>query len=94
VDAVDWGAEPGSVLTAKLDDLEERRAGTSHSLRVSEVIKLIRKAFGGPREVYVVGIQPERIELSTELSPSVRQAVNEAVAKVRELLARLQEGKG
>lgn len=94
VDAVDWGAEPGSVLTAKLDDLEERRAGTSHSLRVSEVIKLIRKAFGGPREVYVVGIQPERIELSTELSPSVRRAVNEAVAKVRELLARLQEGKG
>ncbi len=91
VDAVNWGAKPGSVLTARLDDLEEEPVRASHSLRVSEVIKLMRKAFGHPLEVYVVGIQPERVEPSTELSPSVRQAVNEAVAKVRELLRGLQE---
>jgi len=88
---VNWGAKPGSVLTARLDDLEEEPVRASHSLRVSEVIKLMRKAFGHPLEVYVVGIQPERVEPSTELSPSVRQAVNEAVAKVRELLRGLQE---
>jgi len=93
VDAMDWGAEPGSVLTAKLEDLEEGRVRTSHSLRVSDAIKLVRSVFGRPSEVYVVGIQPERVEPSTELSPSVRRAVNDVVAKVRELFARLREGK-
>jgi len=93
VDAVDWGAKPGSVLTARLDELEEEPIRATHFLRVSEVIKLMREAFGHPLEVYVVGIQPERVEPSTELSPSVRRAVNDAVARVRELLRRLQENR-
>jgi hydrogenase maturation protease len=93
VDAVDWGAEPGSVLTAKLEDLEERRVRASHYLQVSEVIKLMKKAFGKPLEVYVVGVQPERVKPSTELSLSVRQALNNVIARVRELVVRLQESR-
>lgn len=94
VDAVDWGAEPGSVLTARLEDLEERRVRTSHSLRVSEVIRLMKSVFGRPSEVYVVGVQPERVEPSTELSLSVRRAIASLVARVKELVTRLEEGKG
>jgi len=94
VDAVDWGAEPGSVLTARLEDLEECRVRASHPLRVSEVIRLMRSVFGRPSEVYVVGVQPERVEPSTELSPSVRRALGDVMAKVKELLTRLEKGKG
>jgi hydrogenase maturation protease len=93
IDAVDWEAEPGSILTAKLEDLEKGRVRTSHSLQVGEVVRLMRCVFGRPSEVYVVGIQPERVEPSTELSPSVRQALGDVMTKVRELAAKLREGK-
>jgi len=93
VDAVDWSAEPGSILVAKLDDVEERYVRASHSLRVSEVVELMRRAFGRPLEVYIVGVQPERVEPSTRLSPSVERAVSGVVAKVEELLVKLQGNK-
>jgi hydrogenase maturation protease len=93
VDAVDWGAEPGSILTAKLEDLEESRVRASHFLRVSEVVGLMREAFGRPSEVYVVGVQPERVEPSTELSPSVRRALGDVTTRVRELVMKLKGDK-
>jgi hydrogenase maturation protease len=90
VDAVDWGAKPGSILTAKLEDLEEDRVRTSHSLRVSEVVRLMKYVFGRPSKVYVVGVQPERVEPSTELSPSVRQALGDVIERVRKLVMKLK----
>lgn len=93
VDAVDWGAEPGSVFIAKLDEVGEVRAWASHHLGVTSMLKIMMRAFNKPVDVYLIGVQPERIEPVAELTSKVKSAVNEVVRKVREIIEKAQEGK-
>lgn len=89
VDAVDWGAQPGSVIVAKLEDLEEAKFRVSHSLPATEILKLMKKIFGKPSETYIIGVQPGRIEPSSELTPQVRKAIREVTAKIKDMLAKI-----
>lgn len=93
VDAVDWGAKPGSVLVSKLEEVEEAHTQSSHHLGITNMLKIVMKIFKKPMSVYLVGIQPERVEPVAELTPKVKSAINEVVAKVGELIKKAQENK-
>lgn len=93
VDAVDWGAEPGSVFVARLNEVSEVYTRSSHRLGVTDMLKVMMKVFGKPVDAYLVGIQPKRVEPATELTSKVKPAVDEAVARVKELIEKVQENK-
>lgn len=91
IDAVDWGSEPGSVSVFKLDEIDEAHVQSSHSIGVTKMLKIIMKIFKKPENVYLVGIQPERVEPITELTPKVKLAINEALIKVEELIKKIEK---
>lgn len=99
VDAVDAGAEPGSVfvLVPHVSDppalpFQDWNAHFSnlHLAEPSRVLLLARALGVLPERVAVVGCQPEAWEgYGEELSPSVRAAVEVASARVQELVQEL-----
>ncbi|MDH5816286.1 MAG: hydrogenase maturation protease [Candidatus Nezhaarchaeota archaeon] len=93
VDAIDLEAEPGSVFVLKLEDVDEVPARSSHTLRATRMLKTMMRVFRKPIDAYLVGVQPERVEPATELTPRVKSAISEVVAKVEELIMRTQEKK-
>ncbi|MCS7139301.1 MAG: hydrogenase maturation protease [Candidatus Nezhaarchaeota archaeon] len=86
VDAVNLGVEPGSLFVAKLDDVREIAPRSSHSLPVTEILKIMRKILRKPMEVYIIGVQPARIEPGEDLTPPVQCAIKDAVLKIEELI--------
>jgi hydrogenase maturation protease len=96
VDALDRGAEPGTVFvmdpevpepnTLGMDAWRERFSNL-HLAEPSRVLLLARAAGVLPERVVVVGCQPLCCEEYAEvLSPPVQAAVHIAAAKVRELV--------
>jgi hydrogenase maturation protease len=83
IDAVSLGAEPGTVhrFDATSAPLPARLRGStsSHALGLAEAIELGRTLGRLPGRLIVYGIEGERFEAGTELTPAVAAAV-EAVA--------------
>ena len=94
VDAINWGAKPGSLLVAKLDDVKEAVTRLSHALPPTEMLKIMKKILKESVEVYIVGVQPERVEPGDSLTPPVECAVGEVIAKIEELLTKNKRKKG
>jgi hydrogenase maturation protease len=96
VDALDWGAEPGTVLVVepRVEDPERlgvddwrARFSNLHLAEPSRALLLARAAGVLPSRVLLVGCQPlECDEFAEGLSPPVAAAVQIAAAKVRELV--------
>jgi hydrogenase maturation protease len=84
IDAVSSGAEPGTVhrFDATSAPLPARLRGStsSHALGLAEAIELGRTLGRLPGRLIVYGIEGERFEAGTELTPAVAAAV-EAVAR-------------
>ena len=83
IDAVSSGADPGTVhrFDATSAPLPARLRGStsSHALGLAEAIELGRTLGRLPGRLLVYGIEGERFEAGTELTPAVAAAV-EAVA--------------
>ena len=83
IDAVSSGADPGTVhrFDATSAPLPARLRGStsSHALGLAEAIELGRTLGRLPGRLLVYGIEGERFEAETELTPAVAAAV-EAVA--------------
>ena len=90
VDAVCSGAPPGTVhrldaLAASLPS--ELARGSTHAFSVQETIELARVLGRLPRRLLVYGIEGERFGAGNELSPAVRDAVEEVSGELRRALA-------
>jgi hydrogenase maturation protease len=102
VDATQRGGEPGTVylIEPDLDRLADL-AGPSgeagltdaHGMTPEVVFRLLRNLGGTPGRVLIVGCEPASLEEEMGLSPTVRLAVDEAVALIREVVAR-ERGQG
>jgi len=80
IDAVDFGAEPGSVEVVQPSDIEHMHLSTHN---VSElVLKIARKAT-------VIGIQPANTDFGEDLSPQLKEKFPSIVEKVTGLLHNL-----
>ncbi len=84
VDAVEVGGEPGEIVFCGREDLTER-FGTTHNSGLALLARYLWEVHG--KEMRVLGIQPARVGVGTEVSEAVRAAVDRAAA----WLARAQQ---
>jgi hydrogenase maturation protease len=85
VDAVDRGAQPGTVfvLEPEVDDAEH--VADVHLANPDRVLSMAKSLGALPNRVVIVGCQPDGTdELEQRLSPAVERAVAVAVARVME----------
>jgi hydrogenase maturation protease len=91
VDTLEAAAAPGEIRVLDKTELLEKRpvqAMNLHEPGLREALLTLEFSGGGPREVRLVGIVPERVDTGVGLSPAVRAGVPRALA---EALAQLTE---
>jgi hydrogenase maturation protease len=87
VDAMARGGPPGSVYVLAVEAVEPVAELDMHLAVPSRALALARALGALPPRVFLVGCEPAEVdELTTELSPPVRAAVETAVQRIRELL--------
>jgi len=86
VDAVHGGESPGTIYRFELEDIEKAgTTGTSfslHDIGVVEALGLERLVYRIPKEIVVIGIEPQRVALSMELSPTIERKLPALVQAV------------
>ena len=89
IDAATRGGAPGTVYSLIVDGVTPTREIDMHTTVPSRALE-VAQAFGPlPAEIYLVGCEPASVdELTTDLTPVVAAAVDEAVRRVEELLSR------
>ena len=89
LDAATRGGSPGTVYTLVVEGVRPTREIDMHTTVPSRALE-VAQAFGPlPREIYLVGCEPEEVdEFTTELTPVVAAAVDEAVRRVEAMLSR------
>jgi hydrogenase 3 maturation protease len=90
LDAVDFGAPPGTLRVLRPEQLDSLVVST-HTLSPRLFVDLVRRSC--PAGVYFVGIQPARLDFGGPLSVQVERAVktlSQALAKIFPLAAQDQ----
>ena len=90
VDAMTRGGAPGSLYVLAVQSVAAVAAVDLHLAVPARALSVAQALGALPREVFMVGCEPDlrtTEDLTTELSPPVRAAVDAAVARVHELLA-------
>lgn len=89
VDAIADGKEPGSLihLADEAVPVFFRRNLSPHGIGFSDVLAALEFMGRAPREVVVLGIQPESLDLSLALSPRVAARLPELVGRIAGELA-------
>lgn len=88
LDAVDAGAQPGALLRYNGDEIDRLPVAKSvHLLGFSDLIGAMRLVESTPEEIVVLGVQPEKIDWGTELTPTIATAlltlVESAIGQVK-----------
>ncbi len=87
IDAVSRGTTPGTVCVLRVDEVT-MPADIDMHLAVPSRVLGVAKAMGTlPKETFLVGCEPaETEELTLELTPAIRAAVEPAARRVRALM--------
>jgi hydrogenase maturation protease len=89
LDAVDIGAEPGTMLRLADDELFGLATGSNvHQLGVADLLTTLPLVSDIERQIVILGVQPASTDWGTELSPAVEAAVGPVVEKALEELHR------
>ena len=89
IDALQMGAEPGSVFRLEGDDVPRAFANklSVHQMGLQDLLAVAELQGHLPRELVVIGAQSAEIEMVMELSPPVQAAFDEVVSAVLAELA-------
>jgi hydrogenase maturation protease len=89
IDAIDIGATPGTEVVLPRDRLPRYLATkiSPHQVDLRDVLALAELRGTLPQHTTAVGLQPARVEMTTELSDVVRQRLDPLVTRVVALLA-------
>jgi hydrogenase maturation protease len=89
IDAIDRGLPPGARILLERDEIPRYVAVTlsPHQLDLREVLALAELRGNLPGDTVALGIQPDRVELSLELSPVVASGVDDLIADIERRLA-------
>ncbi|HLG71734.1 MAG TPA: HyaD/HybD family hydrogenase maturation endopeptidase [Chloroflexota bacterium] len=83
VDAVDLGLKPGSLVRLGPEELFGiDRGASAHELGVADLLSALRLLGAEPGHVVLLGVQPDRVELGTDLSPGVGAAVDRLLDEI------------
>lgn len=88
VDAVRAGGEPGAIYRFHPEDikLNDRMLTSLHQISLLESLRLM-EGFGQkpkPKDVVIIGIEPEDMNLGLELSPKLQQRIPQIIEVVLE----------
>ena len=91
VDAYRGGKEPGALYVVRLNMKELDRFTDEfnlslHDLKFIDALKSGRHAYRLPQEIVLIGVEPERLEPTMELSPRLKKTVPEIIKKVEEII--------
>lgn len=89
LDAIDSGLAPGTLVELRGDQIPtflERTKVSPHQVDLRDVLALCELRGRTSGEVVVLGIQPQRVEMSTELSPAVSAKLDGLVTLAGERL--------
>lgn len=88
VDAMSRSGSPGAVYVVAVDDVKPTREIDMHTAVPSRALEVARALGPLPGEIFLVGCEPASVDdLTTELSPPVTAAIDEAVHRIESLLA-------
>jgi hydrogenase maturation protease len=81
LDAIDVGSAPGEVISMSRTELPRllQLKVSPHQIAVSEVLALAELRGTLPDDTIALGLQPERVELATALSPACARALGTLV---------------
>src|SRR5512140_1298262 len=76
VDAARTGGLPGAVVEFEADNLPVwfRQRMSPHQIGLADLLATLRLMDHAPQSVTLIGIEPESMELGTELTPAVERA--------------------
>jgi hydrogenase maturation protease len=90
VDAIRFDAPPGTLL--RLEGAQIPKAFglklSEHQVTLKETLALLDLIGGTPREVVVLGVQPERLAFAEPLSEAAEKAIPMVIAAIREKVER------
>jgi hydrogenase maturation protease len=88
VDAIDTGVAPASLTVLEREQIPRylARKVSPHQIDLREVLALAELRGRLPEDTVAIGLQPERVEMATDLSPSVAERVDDLVELVVERL--------
>jgi hydrogenase maturation protease len=81
IDAAKAGGQPGSIYLFKEEDLAAGKGTltSAHEMGVVENLKLMTLTGNKPREMVIIGIEPQDIDWGTELSPELQAKLPEII---------------
>ena len=84
IDAVVTGASAGTVhcWERELPHVESGAPASTHGFGVGEAVRLARVLGKSPKSLRVYGIEGRRFDRGAEISPEVRQAVEEVAQQI------------
>lgn len=89
VDAMARGGEPGHLYVLQIDSVETLTSVDMHMAVPSRALGLAKALGALPREVFLVGCEPQSVDdLTMALSAPVKAAVEHAITEVHALLSR------
>lgn len=88
IDAINADRPPGTVVALEREELPRFFALklSPHQIDMKEVLAVAELRGTLPAHTVAIGIQPDRVELSTELSSVVRDSVDSLIARIIERL--------
>jgi hydrogenase maturation protease len=91
IDAALSGGPPGSLVVLEGARLPVwfRERMSPHQIGLADLLATLRLMDHAPQSVTLIGIEPQSMELGTELTPLIEAAAGEALRKVLERLAAL-----
>lgn len=84
VDALDMRVEPGTVIRIEGEDVPRAFASklSVHQMGLQDLLAVAELQGHLPSQMVVWGVQPESIEMGTELTPRIAAAMDEAIAGI------------
>lgn len=87
VDAMARGGAPGSVYVREVESVDSITEVDLHLATPSRALSVAQALGALPQQVFLVGCEPAEVdELTTELSPAVRDAVDAAIREICRLV--------
>jgi len=87
VDVVRAGGEPGELSVFDVHEAKRKPMLSMHDLDLVKAIEIGGFAYSLPDKIVVVGVEPEKIEESFELSEKLKKAIPKAVEIVLNLIS-------